>query len=114
MIEVEPQPRIDTLVRVPGGAERRRTEYLGSVWLNGKPQIDGLRLLRPASAPKGVSLPEKNVSFFLPDSLAYARERRQGRALHKEAQGRVVHFTGAAPKTPPAYFILGGAFKTIL
>ena len=50
-VEIEPQPRIDTLVRVPGGGKRRRTEYLGTVWLNGKPRIDGLRLLRPADAP---------------------------------------------------------------
>lgn len=74
-VEVEPQPRIDTLVRVPGGQERRRTEYLGSVWLDGKPQPDGLRLLRPVDAPKGIRMPESNVSFFLPDSLAYSRDR---------------------------------------
>lgn len=74
-VEIEPQPRIDTLVRVPGEAERRRTEYLGSVWLDGKPRIDGLRLVRPHDAPKGILMPEKNVSFFLPDSLAYARGR---------------------------------------
>ena len=74
-VDIEPQPRIDTLVRVPGGGERRRTEYLGNVWLDGKPAIDGLRLIRPADAPKGIRLPEKNVSFFLPDSLPYRRDR---------------------------------------
>ena len=30
MIEVEPQPRIDTLVRLPGGSDARRTEYAGT------------------------------------------------------------------------------------
>jgi hypothetical protein len=74
-VEIEPQPRIDTLVRVPGGAERRRTEYLGNVWLGGKPWVDGLVLQRSVEAPKGIQLPEKNVSFFLPDSLAYTRDR---------------------------------------
>ena len=74
-VEIEPQPRIDTLVRIPDGSERRRTEYLGNVWLDGKPSIDGLLLLRPPDAPKGFSPPEKNVSVFLPDSLAYSRER---------------------------------------
>jgi hypothetical protein len=38
MIEVEPQPRIDTLVRLPGGGEARRTEYTGTAWFDGKPQ----------------------------------------------------------------------------
>ena len=39
MIEVEPQPRIDTLVRLPGGGEARRTEYVGTAWFDGKPEI---------------------------------------------------------------------------
>ncbi|HET9419994.1 MAG TPA: hypothetical protein VFO49_02575 [Nocardioides sp.] len=102
-VEIEPQPRIDTLVRVPGGAERRRTEYLGTVWLNGKPQIDGLRLLRPASAPKGVSLPEKNVSFFLPDSLAYARERLGDAQLSVTASARAIGENGALIETVASF-----------
>jgi len=73
-VEIEPQPRIDTLVRTPGGPERRRTEYLGSVWLDGKPAIAGYHLARSTEAPKGIRLPEKNVTFFLPDSLPYVRE----------------------------------------
>ncbi len=74
-VAIEPQPRIDTMVRVPGGGERRRTEYLGTVWLDGKPVVDGLRLRPPADLPKGIRMPEKNVSFFLPDSLRYRRDR---------------------------------------
>ncbi len=37
MVEVEPQPRIDTMVRLPGGDEARRTEYVGTAWFDGKP-----------------------------------------------------------------------------
>ncbi|BBY84151.1 hypothetical protein MPUL_53090 [Mycolicibacterium pulveris] len=37
LIEVEPQPRVDTLVRLPGGGEARRTDYTGTVWFHGKP-----------------------------------------------------------------------------
>ncbi len=74
-VKIEPQPRIDTLVRLPEGAERRRTEYLGSVWLDGKPQVDRLRMYPPPDAPKGIRLAHVDVSFFLPDSLAYARDR---------------------------------------
>ena len=37
-IEVEPQPRIDTLVRLAAGGEARRTEYVGAVWFDGKPR----------------------------------------------------------------------------
>jgi hypothetical protein len=41
MIEVEPQPRIDTLVRLATGGEAQRTEYTGSVWFDGKPIVPG-------------------------------------------------------------------------
>jgi hypothetical protein len=98
-VEIEPQPRIDTLVRVPGDGERRRTEYLGTVWLDGKPQVNGLRLLRPAEAPKGISLPEKNVSFFLPDSLPYARERLGDAQLSVSASARAIGENGALIET---------------
>ena len=30
MFGVEPQPRIDTLVRLPGGGDARRTDYTGA------------------------------------------------------------------------------------
>lgn len=72
-IEVEPQPRIDTLVRLAAGGEARRTEYVGTVWFDGKPQISGLTLRRPANAPRGIRVPNFETSFFLPDSLPYRR-----------------------------------------
>ena len=73
MIEVEPQPRIDTLVRLPGGGEARRTEYVGTVWFDGKPAIAGLMLRRSPNAPKGIRVPNFSASFFVPDSLPYSR-----------------------------------------
>ena len=73
MIEVEPQPRIDTLVRLPDGREARRTEYLGTVWLDGKPEVSGLTLRPSRNTPRGLSMPNFAVDFFVPDSLAYQR-----------------------------------------
>ena len=73
MIEVEPQPRIDTVVRLPGGGEARRTEYVGTVWFDGKPQVSGLMLRRAPNAPRGIRTPNFSTSFFVPDSLAYHR-----------------------------------------
>jgi hypothetical protein len=73
MIEVEPQPRIDTLVRLPGGGEARRTEYTGTAWFDGKPQVSGLLLRRPPNAPRGIRTPNFQASFFIPDCLPYHR-----------------------------------------
>jgi hypothetical protein len=73
MIEVESQPRIDTLVRLLGGGEARRTEYVGTAWFDGKPEISGLMLRRPPSAPRGIRVPNFEASFFVPDSLPYSR-----------------------------------------
>jgi hypothetical protein len=70
MIEVEPQPRIDTLVRLPAGGEARHTEYVGTVWFGGKPMVSGPMLHR---APGGIRMPGLQVAFFLPDSLPYER-----------------------------------------
>ena len=102
-VEIEPQPRIDTLVRVPGGAERRRTEYLGNVWLDGKPAVDGLVLRRPEAAPKGIRMPEKNVSFFLPDSLAYARDRIGDAQLSVTTAALAIGESGALIQTVAAF-----------
>jgi hypothetical protein len=102
-VEIEPQPRVDTLVRVPGGAERRRTEYLGTVWLDGKPRIDGLRLVRGTDAPKGIRYPEKNVSFFLPDSLAYARNRLGDAQLSVTAAAVAIGENGALVETAASF-----------
>jgi hypothetical protein len=73
MVEVEPQPRIDTIVRLPDGGEARRTEYVGTVWFDGKPQVAGLLLRRAPNAPRGIRTPNFSTSFFVPDSLAYNR-----------------------------------------
>ena len=74
MIEVEPQPRIDTLVRLPAGGEARRTEYVGTAWFDGKPVVAGPMTLRRAPhTPAGIRMPGFQVAFFLPDSLAYHR-----------------------------------------
>ena len=71
MVEVEPQPRIDTLVKLPGGEDARRTEYSGTAWFDGKPIVSGLVLRRAPNAPKGIRTPNFSASFFVPDSLAY-------------------------------------------
>jgi hypothetical protein len=73
MIEVEPQPRIDTVVSLPGGAEARRTEYTGTAWFDGKPIVSGLTLQRSPNAPRGIRMPNFAASFFVPDSLRYHR-----------------------------------------
>jgi hypothetical protein len=75
MIEVEPQPRIDTLVRVATGGEARRTEYVGTAWFDGKPIVSGLTLQRSPAAPRGIRMPNFQASFFLPDSLPYDRAK---------------------------------------
>ncbi len=53
MIEVEPQPRVDTLVRLAAGGEARRTEYVGTVWFDGKPFVSGLTLQRSPNGAAG-------------------------------------------------------------
>lgn len=73
MIEVEPQPRIDTLVRLPAGGDARRTEYIGTVWFDGKPEVSGMLLRRAPNAPRGIRTPNFAASFFVPDSLPYHR-----------------------------------------
>lgn len=72
VIEIEPQLRIDTLVRLPAGGDARRTEYAGTVWFDGKPEVDGL-LIRSRHSPNGFRRPATQASFFLPDSLPYSR-----------------------------------------
>jgi hypothetical protein len=73
MIEVEPQPRIDTFVRLPGGGDARRTEYVGTAWFDGKPVVAGLGITRPPHARRGIRMPTFEAAFFVPDSLAYSR-----------------------------------------
>ena len=74
LVEVEPQPRIDTLVRLADGAEARRTDYTGTAWLDGKPQVSGLTLRRAPNAPKGIRVPNFQTAFFVPDCLPYAQD----------------------------------------
>jgi hypothetical protein len=76
LVEIDPQARVDTLVRgAPGGEERRRTEYTGTVWFDGRPEITGPALRRSQNAPKGIVMPDKDAAVFLPDSLPYARDK---------------------------------------
>jgi hypothetical protein len=81
-VEVDSQARVDTLVRsAPGGEERRRTEYQGTVWFDGRPVPAGMRLARAHDAPKGIRMPGIDTALFVPDSLPYARERLGGAEL---------------------------------
>lgn len=73
MVELEPQPRIDTIVRLPDGGEARRTEYVGTAWFDGKPLINGLTLQRSPHAPRGFRRTSFEATFFVPDSLPYDR-----------------------------------------
>lgn len=73
MVELEPQPRIDTLVRLPDGGDARRTEYVGTAWFDGKPAISGLTLQRSPNAPRGFRRTSFETAFFVPDSLPYNR-----------------------------------------
>ncbi len=62
-IEVVAQPRIDTVVTdAASGSQRRRTEYTGTVWFGGRPNIGGATVVRLAKIES---------PFFLPDSLPY-------------------------------------------
>ena len=66
MIDVVPQPRIDTLVvDAVSGTQRRRTEYSGTVWFGGRPQVTGYGTVTH-TAFASIESP-----FFLPDSLPY-------------------------------------------
>ena len=100
MIEVEPQPRIDTLVRLPGGGEARRTEYVGTAWFDGKPMVSGLMLRRSPSAPKGIRMPNLQASFFVPDSLPYSRaalgDSKLSVSVLLQGSGETGAITGAA------------------
>jgi hypothetical protein len=65
-IEVLPQPRIDTLVtEAATGMQRRRTEYTGTVWFGGRPQVTSYGMVTRGAAA-AIESP-----FFLPDSLPY-------------------------------------------
>ena len=66
MIEVVPQPRIDTLVTdAATGLQRRRTEYTGTVWFGGRPQVTS------SGSVTRTAFASIESPFFLPDSLPY-------------------------------------------
>lgn len=95
IVEVEPQPRIDTIVRLATGGEARRTEYVGTAWFDGKPVVSGLVLCRPPNMPKGIRTPNFSVSFFIPDSLAHNRAALGSPTLSVSVALRASGDTGA-------------------
>jgi hypothetical protein len=67
MIDPVPAPRIDTLVTdALTGVERRRTDYSGTVWYGGRPQVMGGMTVTTGGSAQ-ISTP-----FWLPDSHVYA------------------------------------------
>lgn len=80
-VDVEPQPRIDTLVLLTDGTQARRTEYAGTAWFDGKPFVSGLSLQRSRTALRGIRTATFESGFFVPDSLAYHRDRLGGASL---------------------------------
>ena len=66
MISPVPAPRIDTLVEHPlTGQRQRRTDYSGTVWYGGRPQVMGNMVVSQGGGAQ-ISTP-----FWLPDSHAY-------------------------------------------
>jgi hypothetical protein len=83
-IQVETQPRIDTLVTdAASGEQRRRTEYIGTVWIDGRAEAAGMALRR--IGPPGITTPRKDASLYVPDSLQYRREALDGAQLSVSA-----------------------------
>ena len=95
MVEVEPQPRIDTIVRLAAGGEARRTEYAGTAWFDGKPYASGLALHRSPNAPRGIRHATFEAGFFVPDSLPYHRGRLADATLSLTAVLAAAGDTGA-------------------
>jgi hypothetical protein len=66
MISPLPAQRLDTVVTDPvSGAQRRRTDYAGTVWYGGKPQMTSTMLIG------GGRLAHISTPFWLPDSHVY-------------------------------------------
>jgi hypothetical protein len=101
--EILPQPRIDSLVRRPDGTEVRRTEYAGAVWPQGRPLIEDAMTIRPnPGIPRGITLPNFDLAFYLPDSLPYVWKQVAEEPLQVTAAlqgsgevGAVVHATAS-------------------
>ena len=65
-VTVAPAQRVDSIVTDPdSGEQRRRTDYAGTVWYGGRPQLVGRHPL-PGDIAAQIS-----SSFWLPDSHAY-------------------------------------------
>lgn len=87
-IEAVPQPRIDVLVTAADGSGRtlRRTEYHGTVWYGGRPQLTH----RPSTGvAAGISTP-----FWVPDSLAYRDDRAHSAVVTASVGLQSVQTTG--------------------
>jgi hypothetical protein len=66
MISPLPAQRLDTVVTDPvSGAQRRRTDYAGTVWYGGRPQMTAGVVMSQGGAAQ-ITTP-----FWLPDSHAY-------------------------------------------
>lgn len=94
-VEVLPDLRIDTLVHLPDGTQARRTDYSGTVWLEGRPEVSGSGLRRSPRAPRGIRSNVFSVPFFVPDSLAYVRANLGAAQLSCSAALRAAGDVGA-------------------
>src|SRR4051794_13262797 len=67
VISPAPAPRIETLVADPQtGEQRQRTDYSGTVWYGGRPQMTGGLVMG------GGGLAQITTPFWVPDSHQYA------------------------------------------
>ena len=68
VVTVEPSSRLESLVVDPrSGENRHRTDYAGTIWFGGRPEVHGRHSLPGASS-------EIAAPVALPDSLAYRSE----------------------------------------
>ena len=87
-VTVIPAQRIDTSVADPSGAQRRRTDYAGTVWYGGRPQLIGDN----ARSGPGARL---EAPFWLPDSHTYETSDVQIQATAAVQGGLVVSNGGS-------------------
>ena len=88
-VSIVPAQRIDTLVADPASGEpRRRSDYAGTVWYGGRPQLIG------DNARSGPGARVK-APFWLPDSHAYETDDVQIQATAAVQGGLVVSNGGS-------------------
>lgn len=88
-VTVVPAQRIDTAVADPAsGAQRRRTDYAGTVWYGGRPQLIGDN----ARSGEGARV---EAPFWLPDSHTYETSDVQIQATAAVQGGLVVSSGGS-------------------